>query len=242
MTFRKTYRRGYPVAALLGLNEDHAVLWKVFSHVVKPETTIQYCGARTDPKDRYNFYEAIINALRPTLREGVRSIVLASPPRANYSEEFLKHVRSHHKWLSEGENKASFSEITGAASTLHEVTLLTRAPDFQRVISETTNEETENLLGILEKNINGLGFEPLVLYSLDEIEDRVLGTWVPGKPTPEYIIMTDTYFSGSRQKYRLQRLQQIAAKKGVKTRTVNSKSAAGKRVLQFGGLVCILKI
>jgi stalled ribosome rescue protein Dom34 len=226
----------------VGLKEDHAALWEVFSHVVKLETTIQYCGSRTDPKDRYNFYEAIINALRPTLKEGVRSIVLAAPPRTDYSEEFLKHVRSHHTWLSQGENKASFAEITGTASTLHEVTLLTRAPAFRRVIGETTDEETENLLGILEKHINRLGFEPLVLYSLDEIEDRVLSPWLAGKPKPEYIIMTDTYFSGSRQKHRLQRLQQIAANKGVKARTVNSKSTAGKRVLQFGGLVCILKV
>jgi stalled ribosome rescue protein Dom34 len=237
----KPYRRGYPVAILVGLKEDQAVLWKVFSNVVKPEKTLDLNGARNDSKVVYNFQEAIVNALRPTIKEGVKSIVVASPPRTNYTQAFLSHVRSHHAWLMQGAEKAAFAELTGSATTVHEVTVLTRGPDFRRIIGETTTQETENLLELLEKSLNAAGNESMVLYSLEEIEDKILGAWLPGKPKPEYLMLADSYLSGSRQKNRVQRLIQVAANRKAKSRIVKADSPAGKRLLQLGGIVCILK-
>ncbi|MCW4009643.1 MAG: hypothetical protein NWF05_03365 [Candidatus Bathyarchaeota archaeon] len=237
----KAYRRGYPVAVLVGLNENQTALWKVYSQVVKPEKTVHLNGYRSDQKALYNFHESIINAIRPAIKEGVKSIVLASPPRTNYAAEFIRHVREHHTWLSQGQSKASFAEIGGAAITKHDVTTLTRTPEFRKIVGETAMEETENLLELLEKRLNLPSQEPLVLYSMEEIEDKILGSWIIGKPKPEYLLVTDTFLSGSRQRNRLQRLMQIATNKGVKTRVVNSKSAAGKRLLQLGGVVSILK-
>ena len=143
MKTKKRYRRGYPVAILAGIEEDTAVLWKVFSNVAKPEKTIQIDGARNDPKDLYNFHESIINALRPTLKEGVRSIILASPARTNHHQDLINHVREHHKWLTQGQNKAAFSKITGSAATPSQVAALTRTPSFLKLINDTTEEETE---------------------------------------------------------------------------------------------------
>jgi hypothetical protein len=54
---KKGYKRGYPVAILAGLEETHAVLWKVFSKVVKPEKTLDIDGTRSNPKALYNFHE-----------------------------------------------------------------------------------------------------------------------------------------------------------------------------------------
>jgi stalled ribosome rescue protein Dom34 len=226
----------------VGLNEAQAFLWKVYSHVVKPEKTLHIVGYRSDPKAVYNFNESIINALRPAMKEGVKSIILASPPRTDYASNFLKHVREHHTWLFQGSSKATFAEITGSAGTIHEVTVLTRAPEFRRIVGETNLEETENLLELLEKRLNAPNQEPLVLYSLEEIEEKILGSWLPGKPKPEYLLLTDTYLSTVRQKNRVQRLMQIAINKAVKTRIVNAKTAAGKRMLQLGGMVCIMKM
>ena len=242
MTSQRGYRRGYAVAVLVGLKEDQAVLWKVYTHIVKPEKTLPLNGYRNDPKAVYNFHEAIVNALRPAMKEGVKSIVLASPARTNFAADFLRHIKEHHSWLTSGSSKATFAEMTGYATTIHEVTVLTRTPEFKRIIGETTTEETENLLELLEKRLNAQSQEPLVLYSLEESEDKILGSWIVGKPKPEYLLVTDTYLLGSRQKNRLQKLSQIAMNRGVKTRVVNSKTAAGKRISQFGGLVCILKL
>lgn len=229
------------MAVLVGFEEDRAVLWKVFSHMVKLEKTLNLNGAKRDPKALYSFYESIINALRPTLKEGIRSIILVSPTRTNYAQEFLKHVQGHHAWLMQGPSMAVFSELTGCATTLSEVASLAKAPSFREIIGETAAEETENLIDLLEKRLYSSTQNALVLYSFEEIEDLILSSWKVGKPMPEYLMLTDTYLSAERRKGRLQRLTQIASNKGVKTKVVKADSVAGKRLSQLGGIVCIMK-
>jgi stalled ribosome rescue protein Dom34 len=239
---KKRYRRGYAVAILAGMEEDTVALWKVFSNVAKPEKTLHINGARTNPKDLYNFHESIINALRPTLKEGVRSIILASPARTNYHQELINHVHEHHKWLTQGPNKAAFSKITGSATTPSQVAALTRTPTFRQIISETTEEETENLIEILEKRINTTDNNNLVLFSLEEAEKLILKRQNPSEPKPEYLMLTNKYLAENRQKNRLHRLMQIATNKKVKTRIINAESPAGKRLTQLGGFICLAQI
>jgi len=213
-------------------------LWKVFSNVVKPEKALWLDGTRNDPKAVYNFHESIVNALRPTLKEGVRSIILASPARTNHVQRFIDHIRGHHAWLVQGPNKAIFSEATGSAGTLSEVAALTRTPMFRRLICETTSEETENLIDMLEKRLNASDQDTVVLYSLKETEDLILGPRKPGRPKPEYFMLTDKYLSDSCEKNRIHRLMQIATNRNVKTRIVDAESTAGLRLTQLGGMVC----
>jgi stalled ribosome rescue protein Dom34 len=239
---KKRYKRGYPVAILIGLEEDTAVLWQVFSKVVKPQNTLHLNGARNNQKALYNFHEAIINALRPTLKEGVRSIILASPARTNHSQEFISHVCEHHKWLTQGANKVAVSEMTGSASTPSQVAQLTRTPTFHEIISETTEEETENLIEILEKRLNTSDNNTAVLFSLEEAENLILKRHKPSSPKPEYLLLTNRYLAENRAKSRLQRLIQIAANRNVKTRIINAESPAGKRLTQLGGLICLARI
>jgi stalled ribosome rescue protein Dom34 len=236
---RRSGKRGYSVAVLVGLEEERAVLWRVFSKVVKYESTVQFEGARNDTKALYNFHEALINTLRPVLREGVRSIVLASPAKSNYGKSFVSHVQLHHAWLAQGHGKAAFSEATGSAGTLPEVSLLVKSPSFHQILNETASEEAEVLVELLEKRLNASGRETLVLYSLTEIEDLIYSPWKQGKPKPEHLLLSDACLGGSRAKSRLQRLMQIAANKGVKVKIVDAKSAAGVRVAQFGGMVLL---
>ncbi len=239
---KKGYKRGYPVAVLAGLDETSATLWQVFSRVVKPEKTLHIDGARSSPKALYNFHESIINALRPTLKEGVRSIILASPPRTSYAQDFISHVRQHHAWLTQGPSKATFSEITGSASTQSQVAALTRTASFHELISQTTSEETENLLDLLEKRLNTSNRGDAVLFSLEEAENLILRSNKLGRPKPEYLLLTDKYLADTHQKNRLHRLMQIATNKQVKTRIVNVESPAGKRITQLGGIVCIAQL
>jgi stalled ribosome rescue protein Dom34 len=236
------YKRGYPVAILIGLEEDKAVLWKIFSKVSKPENTVRIKGPRNDPKAAYSFHETIINALRPTLKEGVHSVILASQPRTNYAQEFINHIRDHHKWLTQGPNKTAFSTLTGSASTPPQVAALTRAPEFHTLISETTTEETENLIEILEKRLNTADQNSAVLFSLEEAENLILKRQEPNRQKPEYLLLTDRYLAGNRQKNRLHRLMQIAKNKRVKTRIINAESPAGKRLTQLGGIVCLARV
>jgi stalled ribosome rescue protein Dom34 len=242
LTPKRGYRRGYPVAVLVGFEDDRAVLWRVFSNVVKPEKTLWFDGDREDQRALYNFHESIINALRPTLREGVRSVVLACPPRTNYAQQFIAHVREHHAWLAQGPNKAAFAETTGSASFLSEVAALTRTPQFRKLLGDTTSEETEHLVDTLEKRLNAPSQNTVVLYSLKETEALIFDAWKPNKPRPEQLILTDKYLSESREKNRIHRLLQVASNKNIKTRIVNAESEAGKRLTQLGGLVLFAQL
>jgi stalled ribosome rescue protein Dom34 len=235
----KNYKRGYPVAVLIGIEADHAALWHIFSQVAKPQQTIPLTN-RKDPKALYSFHETIINALRPVLKEGVRSIIVASPPRTSYAQDFLGHVKAHHTWLLQGTNKAALSQITGSASSPPQVAALTKTSAFKQLIEENATEETENLLEILEKRLNKT--DNLVLFSLQEAENLILYPQAPGKPQPEYLMLTDEYLAETRQKNRVNRLMMIAAKNGVKTRVIKAESNAGSRLTQLGGIVCLAKI
>ena len=237
---QKNYQRGYPVAVLVGVEQEHAAIWHIFSQVAKQQQTIPLNSERKDQKVLYSFHETIINALRPVLKEGVRSIIVASPPRTSYAQEFLSHIKAHHSWLLQGTNKASFSQITGSASAPSQVRALTKTSAFKQLIEENATEETENLLEILEKCLNKT--DNLVLFSLQEAENLILIPQAPGKTQPEYLLLTDNYLAGSRQKNRLNRLMQIAARNGVKTRVINAESNAGKRLTQLGGIVCLAKL
>ena len=235
----KGYKRGYPVAILISLEQSQAVIWQIFSHAAKQEPTISIDDGKADTKALYNFFESIVNALRPTLKEGVKSIIIASPPRTGYGINLLSHIRAHHAWLMQGANKASISEIAGLASTPTQIANLTSTAAFKQLINTTTAQETENLIEILEKRLNTA--DHLVLFSLQEAENLILNEQSTGKPKPENLMLTDNYLNASRQKYRLQRLMQIAANKQVKTRIVNGESPAGIRLNQLGGLVCLAK-
>ncbi len=236
----KNYKRGYPVAVLIGMEADHAALWYIFSQVAKPQQTIPITGDRKDQKALYSFHETIINSLRPVLKEGVRSVIVASPPRTNYASDFLFHIKAHHSWLTQGTNKASIAQITGSANTPPQVATLTKTSAFKELIQENASEESENLLEILEKRLNKT--DNLVLFSLQEAESLILFPQAQGKPQPEYLLLTNDYLNDSRQKNRVNRLMQIAAKNGVKTRVIDAESNAGKRLTQLGGIVCLAKL
>jgi len=241
VTKKKSYRRGYAVATVVGLNTNQAVVWSVFSRVVKAEKTIKRNVYETNSKTMYTFHEEIVNALRPSVQSGVRSIILVSPHRSNYTEQFFQHIKTHQSWLIQGSSKVSFAEMAGTATSLAEITTLTRDPKFKQVIAQITEKETGDLLELLEKRFSSSNQEPLALYSFEEIETNILNPRKKDGPQLEYLLLTDEFLSRSSQKDRLHRLIQIAANKHVKTRVVKADSPAGKRLTQFGGIVCLIK-
>jgi stalled ribosome rescue protein Dom34 len=235
----KSYRRGYPVAVLVGVEQSQAAIWKIYSKVAKPETNICLGGTRYDAKALYSFYETIIDALRPILNEGVKSIIVVAPQKTSYSQDFLNHVRGHHQWLFQGVNKAAFKQVVGSAVTHAQVSGIVGSEEFKQSINDSTFEEAEILREILEKRLSAT--DRLVLISLEEAEDAIYGSEASGMFTPEYLLLTDNYLAGDKRRVRLNRLMQIAQNKKIKTRVVNKESPTGVRLNQLGGLVCLLK-
>jgi stalled ribosome rescue protein Dom34 len=236
---QKSYRRGYPVAMLIGIEQDHASLWQVFSQIAKHQQTINIDGERKDRKTLYNYHETIVNSLRSTIKEGVRSIIVAVPSKASYGQDFLTHISEHHSWLLQGPSKVSLSQIFGSADTPSQVAELAKTNAFKQLIQENAEEETNNLLNLIEKRLNMSG--NLVFFSIEEAEKVIFENQNVGKPQPDYLLLTDRYLSSSRQKNRINKLMQIAKNKNIKTRVIKAESNAGLRLTQLGGLICLMK-
>ena len=238
---RRRYRRGYPLAVLVGLEERRAAVWRVFSEAVKLDGTVER-GGEAERGKRYDLHESIVNALRPGIKEGVKSIVIAAPARTDYAKNFLDHIRKHHAWLvREGPNAATFGELIGSACQLHEVHELVRTKGFRDVIGETTSRDAENIAAALEKSLGSDDSGTAVSYSLEEIEALVYGRQEQGSPGPEHVVLTDKYLADTKNRGRILRLLQISKNTGIKVTIVNGETRAGFRLGQLGGLVCFVK-
>jgi len=213
----------------------------VFSEVVKLDGTVEH-GGEAETGKLYDFHESIVNALRPTLREGVRSIVVAAPARTDYAMNFLNHIRKHHAWLLRGGlNAATFGELIGSAGQLHEVHELVRTKAFRDVIRETTSRDAENIAAALEKSLDSDDSGTVVSYSLEEIEELVYSRQEQSSLKPEHVVLTDKYLAGTKNRGRILRLLQISKNTGIKTTIVNAETGTGLRLSQLGGLVCFAK-
>ena len=112
MTRKRGYKRGHSVALLVGFEDKHAVLWQIYKHIIKIHLKFEIKGRRTDANALYNFYESIIDALKPAIKEGVRSVVITAPNKTNYSVSFLDHIKKHHQYLLQSKvNRTTFGEI-----------------------------------------------------------------------------------------------------------------------------------
>ncbi|WP_455369741.1 hypothetical protein [[Eubacterium] cellulosolvens] len=235
---KRRYKRGYFVAVLIGFEEKQAVLWQIFSKVVKHYVTLII--DTKDKKNLYNFHESTIDKLRPLLREGVRSIIVTAPMKTNYAKDFLNHVQKHHQWLFQenSPNNTTFGELSGSATQIHEVSKLIKTKEFCSLLSETTSEDTDQIIDTLEKRLNETDGPSVILYSIKDIEELVDSQLEHSKLKPEYIILTDKYLDDTKEKNRIHRLLQISKNKNIKTRIVKEETKAGVRLNQLGGLVC----
>lgn len=239
MKNKRQYRRGYPVALLVGLETNHAIIWQIFSQVVKLFQNLKLDGNRTEEKILYNFHESLMNSLKPILNDGVQSVVIASPPRTTYAAEFRNHIQKHHQYLfqSKSPNRVNFTNIVGSAENKIKVSDLVKTKEFTELITDTTSEEADQIIGLLEKNLYTEDKSSIVLYSLKEIETKVYQKEIRSESPIEYLLLTNKYLNESKQKNRIHRLMQISKNKKVKTKVISTKNPAGDRINQFGGII-----
>jgi stalled ribosome rescue protein Dom34 len=237
MNRKRRYKRGYPVAILVGFEEDHVVLWQVFSRVVKLFQRLELEGQRRDNKDLYNFHESVVEALKPALKEGIRSIVVTAPAKTTYTQGFLEHIKQHHSYLvrSKNANRANFAELIGSAEDRIKVADLINTKEFTESIAQTTSEEADQIVANLEKHLYNDN-NSIILYSLNEIENMVYSR-KKDKTHRNYLLLTDKFLAYSKQKNRIHRLLQISKNKKIKTRVIDAETSAGTRIQQFGGIV-----
>jgi len=227
---RKRRRRGYPVAVLVGLENKCSIFWNVFSNSVKAGVV------KTWVDNEYNFFESIVDELRPSIKQGIKTVLLASDDKKKY-DGFIGHIEKHQGWMLKGYelNRVSFQFVEGSAKDADAVMELVNASGFSDKIREAGEGDMKLIMSVLEKRLSSRDGIETVMFSLDEAEDAVYG----GRAV-EYIIASQRF--QERHRRRMQRLFQVVENKGVKTRVLPPNSPYMGRVAQFGGLICLLRI
>ena len=229
MTMPRRRRRGYPQAILIGLEENKATTWNIYSESIR-------LGRKIEGIRGYSFYESLIDALRPALKEGIKSILIATTDDKEY-EGFMNHVKRHQRWLLNGWslNTVTFEHIKSPAMNITQVRELVSRPGFNKRINDTFSEGIQQVMNLLDKKLNDpKGIETLY-FSLKEVEQVIDDE----KLVVEYILLTEHFRDKHRR--RSQRLLQLAKNRNIKTRIIQDKTAAGTRITQLGGLVCMTR-
>ena len=237
-------KRGHPVSLLIGLHDDRVVFWRIFSETIRPDIIIKRGRKRKyqDSKQLYHFHEEIVDKIRSVIKEGIKSNLIVSPPKTEYSKEFLSHIKKHHFWLlKKGQNAVVFNEIIGSAKNLEEVSYLVQNEYFKEAVEEVSNQEGMLILEDLDELINKPNKYSKILYTVAEIEREIDKKWKINEVKPNYIILTDKILKNPKKRSRTYRILQIAKNHGIKTKIVNAESDAGLKVEMFGGLVCFTK-
>ena len=177
----------------------------------------------------------IVDALRPSIKDGIRSVLVAAPDEREY-RRLMDHIGKHQGWLLKGWslNTVSFEYVPEAAMEAGQVRALVASRGFDERLGEVTEGDVRQVMDELERRLNDPAGIETLLFTLDEVEGAVYG-----EGSPEYILVTEFFMS--RHGRRVNRLLQVAANRDVKTRVIGSDSPAGGRVAQFSGLVCMLK-
>ena len=243
---KKRVKRGHPIAILIGLHNNDAVFWRIFSETIRLHFKINRGRKRRNQnkKQLYHFHEEIINTLRPIIKEGIRSVILLSPPKEEYSEEFLNHVNKHHLWLlKKGDKQVVFSKIKGnQAKTQKDVYYLRTQEYFKDIIDKTSNQEGLLILEELTEIINKNEKFSKILYTVREIEYELkFIRQNPNLPKPNYIILTKEFLKNPKNRNKTYQILHIAKNLEIKTKIVSLESEAGAIVESFGGLVCYFK-
>ena len=244
---RKRVKRGHPIAILIGLHDNDAVFWRIFSETIRLHYKINRGRKRKSQNKMhlYHFHEEIIDTLRPIISEGIRSVILLSPPKEEYSDEFLNHVNKHHPWLlKKGDKQVVFSKIIGSqAKTLKDVYYLKTQEYFKEIVDETSNQEGLLILDELTELINKNEKSSKILYTWREIDYELRRfKQNPNLTKQNYIILTEEYLKNPKNRNKTQRILHIAKNLGIKTKIVSQESEAGAIVDQFGGLVYYFKL
>ncbi|NWF95030.1 MAG: hypothetical protein HXY34_02710 [Candidatus Thorarchaeota archaeon] len=237
-------RRGYPVAVLLGLDDTHAVVWIVQSESIRLQGSISLPTGqdRSGSGLIYDYYNTIMSSMRPILESGVGSLVIAGTGSGvSSAEAFVGHVRKHHSYLLRTVRMAS---IKGDVMTPNAARAFVKSPAFQKMTAEVVDQESIHLLQLLDEYLYDTSGSVSVLFSLEEIDSLLKGISRHGAtavPSPEWLLLTDSFWNRRKNDPLFQRVMSVAKNAGVKTRVLRNDDAAGERVSQIGGVVCLAR-
>lgn len=227
----------------MGLEEKIAYIWHLYSSKFEIVGTIKKGGVHSHQNPIYTFFETLIDKIRPIIREGTRSIVIVTPPKSEIFNIFLLHIKDHHQWLinPKSQNKVSLTNIIGKARDRKDIELLRQNPDFASVLSDSIGDEYANLAAIFHKRFNSPETHEGFFFLMNEIEEVVDSERIGLDFEPEYILLSDQFWISHKTQRKVQQLLDRAKNKGFKIKILNKNEDFGKKVQDFGGIVCTIK-
>ena len=220
-------RRGYPTAILIGLDNNTANFWLVFSESIKQGKTIS-CE-NVDDKGDYKFSEEIVEAVRALIPDGFNQLIIASPGKTHYAFELLEHINRRQGWLT---RRLTVKELQGRAASANDVIQLVKNNRIQESVEEAAGETNERIIERLEKALNGGD----VLFTVQEISEAMYA-----EKNPEFIIVTEKFDSTNRGNRKYQSLIQRAKNMGATITILRQRESTSKRIEQLGGFVCVIR-
>ncbi len=220
-------RRGYPTAILIGLDQNTANVWLVFSESIKQGKTLPRDGE--DDKAGYRHAEEIVEVVRALISEGFNQLILASPERTRHASGLLEHINRRHGWLTK---RLTVKALQGKAVTANDVVQLVKTNRIQESVEEAAGETNERIMERLEKALNSGD----VLFTVQE-----LSAAVHAERSPEFILVTEKFDAANRGNRRYQSLIQRAKNVRATVAIIRHDEPASARLEQFGGFVCIIR-
>jgi len=177
----------------------------------------------------------VAGPVAPVIKQGVKTIIVASTDEKDYAS-FMSHIERHQSWLLKGWelNKATFEHVPMAAMDERQVREIVNTDGFKKMLSEASSVDMRHVMEVLEERLNDSDGIETLLFSLGEIESHIYGGG-----EAEYMLVTDQFHE--RHRRRTHRLLQVVANRSTQTSIVPTDTAAGARLTQFGGLVCLIK-
>jgi stalled ribosome rescue protein Dom34 len=227
---RSRRQRGYPMAVLIGLENKRALFWEVYSNQVKPGSV------KVWQDNEYNFFESLVDELRPYIKRGMKTVILASESGKKI-EGFMGHIEKHQSWMVRGYelNRVTFQVVEGSAGNVESLWALINAAGFREKINKGVDDDLKLLISELKKRLSTDEGIDSLMFSLDEVENAVYNG-----NNIEYILVSRRFLDQHRR--RMQRLLQVAEKREIKTRVLSQDSPQIGTINQFGGMICLLQV
>ncbi|TFH30557.1 MAG: hypothetical protein E4G98_01825 [Promethearchaeota archaeon] len=244
---KKPSKRGYPVAVALSIYEKkelQATLWQIFSSRIQGAQNYNL-GRKfqnSDEKQKYHFFETLVNIIRPEIRQGVKALILFHPRDLDISTPFLEHLQKHHQWLfRQGKHQITLQTFHRRIKTLADIKILQEMPEYASFFADLLLNEAESALDFFEDLMNNPHFS--IYYTFEEAEPYLKDLRDPkSKSSPlEYIFLTSLFRETCRKKQHMNNFLQMAQNLGVHIKTFDSDTPMGARLSQFGGLVIFHK-
>ena len=223
----KKGRRGYPTAILIGLDNQAANIWLVYSESIKKGKKIMKLG--NDEKAVYKHYEEIVEDIRTLLLEGFNQLLIASTEKYTRKAGFIEYINRSHGWLNK---KLTVKEIDKKAVTRMDVLQLVKMNIIQESVAEASVESNENVMERLEKALNSGD----VVFTIEELSYALRDEAVP-----EFILVTEKFDKSWRGNRRYQSMIQRAKNMRATVTIVKCDVLASARLEQLGGFVSVIR-